>query len=89
MFKYGLEKIDRGFRKVLLGLVMLYQKLLRPMIGPRCRFHPHCSEYACQSLKTYNSFYALWLIGKRLLKCHPLCKGGHDPVPVSEHNQKS
>jgi putative membrane protein insertion efficiency factor len=49
-----------------------------------CRFSPTCSEYAIVALETHGlvrgSLYAVW----RILRCNPLCEGGHDPVPGSE-----
>jgi putative membrane protein insertion efficiency factor len=48
---------------------------------PRCRFYPSCSQYALDALKIYPSYSAVWLIVKRLLKCHPWHSGGMDEVP--------
>lgn len=53
------------------------------MIGPRCRFVPHCSDYAIQAFEQYGLFSGGWLTTKRLGRCHPWCKGGFDPVPDS------
>ncbi|MEK9685863.1 MAG: membrane protein insertion efficiency factor, partial [Methylophilaceae bacterium] len=40
-----------------------------------------CSEYTIDALKKYNIFYALLLVIKRIFKCHPWNRGGHDPLP--------
>lgn len=69
---------------ILLALLRAYQYLVSPLLGPRCRFYPSCSEYACDAVKHYNPFYAFWLIIKRLLRCHPLCEGGVDPIPLTK-----
>ncbi|MGR5243154.1 membrane protein insertion efficiency factor YidD, partial [Photobacterium damselae] len=29
-----------------IGLVRFYQRAISPLIGPRCRFTPTCSQYA-------------------------------------------
>jgi len=62
----------------------MYQWCIRPLIGPSCRFWPTCSAYAIEALKIYPWYKALWLIGKRLLRCSCLSRGGVDPVPREE-----
>lgn len=58
-----------------------YQRWLSPLLPPACRFHPSCSEYARLSLAEHHLPRAMALIVWRLLRCQPLCAGGHDPVP--------
>ena len=58
-----------------------YQLLISPMLGPRCRFNPTCSNYAIDAIKTHGTAKGCWLAAKRILKCHPLHPGGSDPVP--------
>lgn len=62
-------------------LVRLYQVTLRPLLGGHCRFTPSCSEYAIEALKTHGAFRGTWLMLRRIVRCHPLCSGGYDPVP--------
>ena len=69
------------FTWLAIGIIYLYRWIIRPLIGPRCRFTPSCSEYAMESLKTHGFTKGCWLSGKRLLKCHPLSEGGYDPIP--------
>ncbi len=64
-----------------MGLVRLYQWTIRPIIGPRCRFLPHCSDYAIEAIDRHGLFSGGWLTAKRLGRCHPWCQGGLDPVP--------
>ena len=64
-----------------IGLVRLYQWTIRPLIGPRCRFLPHCSDYAIEAMDRHGLFSGGWLTAKRLGRCHPWCQGGLDPVP--------
>ncbi len=64
-----------------IGLVRLYQWTIRPIIGPRCRFLPHCSDYAIEAIDRHGLFSGGWLTAKRLGRCHPWCQGGLDPVP--------
>lgn len=46
-----------------------------------CRFHPTCSAYALQALRAHGSLRGTWLVVRRLLRCHPFCEPGFDPVP--------
>ena len=70
--------------KLLIAGIRLYQRLLSPMLGQNCRFHPSCSQYAIDALRLHGIFvgtgYALW----RVMRCQPFCSGGHDPVPESK-----
>ncbi len=67
-------------RRIGIGLLCGYQRWISPLMAPRCRFAPSCSEYARQAIEKYGllggSVRALW----RLLRCHPFHPGGYDPV---------
>jgi len=65
---------------VLRGLIWLYQLLLSPLLGPRCRYWPSCSEYAAQAIHEHGPARGLGLAAQRLLRCHPFHQGGFDPV---------
>ncbi|MCE7764849.1 membrane protein insertion efficiency factor YidD [Pseudomonas putida] len=66
---------------ILIALVRGYQLFIRPVIGSRCRFHPSCSQYSIEALRTHGALLGSWLTLRRLLRCHPLHPGGFDPVP--------
>jgi len=68
-------------RWLLIGLVRMYQLLLSPWLGPRCRFHPSCSCYAIESFERHGAWKGLGLTLHRLGRCHPFHPGGVDPVP--------
>jgi putative membrane protein insertion efficiency factor len=65
----------------LIALVRFYRFFLSPWLGSACRFEPTCSRYALQALERHGAARGAWLTGHRLLRCHPWCAGGHDPVP--------
>ncbi|MBL8323921.1 MAG: membrane protein insertion efficiency factor YidD [Rubrivivax sp.] len=69
-------------RRLLLGLVRGYRLLLKPWLGSACRFEPTCSAYALQALERHGAVGGTALTGWRLLRCHPWCDGGADPVPA-------
>ena len=67
--------------KLLQLLIRAYQLLLSPFLGNHCRFTPSCSAYAMEAIEKYGSLKGSWLAIKRIGRCHPICEGGHDPVP--------
>ena len=63
--------------------IRAYQILLRPVLGPNCRFLPSCSDYAIEALARHGTLRGSGLAALRLVRCNPWCPGGHDPVPLS------
>ncbi len=68
-------------RKLLQGLVHGYRYLLKPWLGNVCRYEPSCSAYALQALERHGAVAGTYLAARRILRCHPWCDGGCDPVP--------
>lgn len=62
-------------------LIKLYQWLLSPLLGSKCRYTPTCSNYGLQAFKKYGPIKGFWLTLKRVLSCNPWGGHGHDPVP--------
>ena len=67
--------------RVLLALVRAYQYVLSPYFGTQCRFTPTCSHYAVDALAKHGAVSGVYLATRRILRCHPWCAGGYDPVP--------
>ncbi len=61
--------------------VVLYQRLLSPLLPPSCRYRPTCSQYTLIALRRYGLIRGGWLGLRRIMRCHPFRSGGYDPVP--------
>jgi putative membrane protein insertion efficiency factor len=70
----------RIVRKLAIAPIRLYQLLISPALGQRCRYYPSCSEYAVQAIRTFGILRGLILAVWRLLRCNPFSHGGFDPV---------
>jgi len=64
--------------RIALLLLRAYQTLVSPMLGPRCKYHPTCSQYAADALREFGLARGLLLAGWRLLRCNPWSHGGVD-----------
>ena len=62
-------------------LIKIYQLIVSPWLGPKCRYTPSCSAYGIEALKKYGIFKGGWLTIKRISRCHPWGGHGDDPVP--------
>jgi putative membrane protein insertion efficiency factor len=71
-------------RAALIFPIRLYQWLISPLLGPRCRFHPTCSSYAIEAIERHGALRGSWLAARRIVRCHPLNEGGLDPVPEKQ-----
>jgi len=68
-------------RRVLTLPIRLYQRYVSPLVGPKCRFSPTCSQYALEAIETHGVAKGVALGAWRVCRCHPFCEGGWDPVP--------
>jgi putative membrane protein insertion efficiency factor len=67
-------------RGAAIGLIRVYQRFISPLLGPRCKYYPSCSEYAVQAIGRYGILRGSVLATWRLLRCNPFSHGGYDPV---------
>jgi putative membrane protein insertion efficiency factor len=73
--------VGRLLQSFLRLLIRGYQLAISPLLGPRCRFYPSCSNYALEALSVHGLFKGIRLMLTRILRCHPWHPGGLDPVP--------
>ncbi len=71
-------------QKILIGIVQAYRWFLSPWLGSACRFTPTCSMYALEALQRHGAGRGSYLTACRIVRCHPWCAGGHDPVPLAK-----
>lgn len=65
---------------VMLSLLRGYKWLISPLLPPSCRYVPTCSEYAVEAVDRFGVVRGMGMAFWRVLRCHPLVKGGYDPV---------
>ena len=65
------------------SLVALYRYTLAPLIGPRCRHLPSCSEYADEAIARFGLWAGGWMALARILRCQPWGTHGLDFVPAA------
>ena len=68
-------------KRVILGLIRLYQNTLSPFWPSSCRYEPSCSHYTHESVSRFGGWKGGWLAVRRLSRCMPWGGSGYDPVP--------
>ena len=68
-------------KHAILGLLRGYKRFVSPWLPQACRFEPTCCEYMIQAIEKNGVIKGLFVGFRRLLRCHPFCEGGFDPVP--------
>ena len=76
-----IDKILQILAQPFIWLIKLYQLVISPILGPKCRFTPSCSTYGLEALKKYGLIKGTWLTIKPIVRCHPWGGHGYDPVP--------
>lgn len=77
-----MRDVASGFLALILrGLIRAYQLFVSPVLGPRCRHLPSCSEYTSEAIRLHGPVRGAWLGLCRILRCNPWGSSGYDPVP--------
>ena len=56
------------FLIILSPIVFLYQKLISPLLGPRCKYHPSCSNYFVEAIKVHGIIKGFVLAALRIIR---------------------
>jgi putative membrane protein insertion efficiency factor len=67
-------------KRILIGLIRIYQSYSKRNGRSTCRFYPTCSQYSLEALEKYGLPKGIVLSVKRILRCHPFNPGGYDPL---------
>ena len=67
-------------RRIVVAPIVVYRRVISPLLPPRCKYAPTCSEYAVQAISEFGILRGLVLAVWRLLRCNPFSHGGFDPV---------
>ena len=68
-------------KRLTLGAIRVYQRVLSPYTGGMCRYEPTCSQYSYEAIQRHGVFKGMWLATKRLSRCVPWGGKGYNPVP--------
>lgn len=68
---------------VFLALIKFYQIAISPLIAPRCRYIPTCSQYSLEAIQSFGAIKGSYLAINRICRCHPWGGVGYDPIPIN------
>lgn len=72
-------------RNVGIAILIAYRKVVSPLYGDVCRYHPTCSAYGLGAVQQHGLLKGSWLAIRRISRCHPWARGGIDEVPEPAH----
>lgn len=84
----ALWRIGAPARASLIVLIRLYRATLSGAWGAQCRFHPSCSQYAEDAIRTHGAIRGTAMATWRVLRCQPFGRGGFEPVPPRAGRQE-
>ncbi len=68
-------------KNIALRLLRAHKFAISPLVGPACRYHPTCSDYAAEAIELHGVIQGSLMALGRVLRCHPFGASGYDPVP--------
>lgn len=76
-------------KKVFLAAIRVYQLGISPLLGSNCRYLPTCSQYTAEAIEIHGAWRGVVMGIRRILRCHPFARGGHDPVPQQSRRREA
>ena len=70
----------RAVRELAAFPIRFYRRAISPGMPSRCKYHPSCSAYAVEAIRTHGVLRGGVLAAWRLLRCNPWSHGGADFV---------
>ena len=67
-------------RRLAVAPILLYQRVVSPLLPRRCKYEPSCSAYGVQAIRELGVARGVVLAVWRVLRCNPWSHGGYDPV---------
>jgi putative membrane protein insertion efficiency factor len=58
-------------------MIKAYQKLISPLLTPRCKYYPSCSTYTELAISEFG-IKGFFMATARLVRCNPFSNGGVD-----------
>jgi len=65
-----------------IALIQSYRKVVSPLYGDVCRYHPSCSAYGLAQVQQRGLIVGSALAVARILRCNPFSRGGLDNVQL-------
>ena len=65
-----------------IALIHSYRKVVSPLYGDVCRYHPSCSAYGLGQVQQRGLIVGSALAAARILRCNPFSRGGLDNVQL-------
>lgn len=75
-----MKPLRDGLSWLLIAMARFYRLCISPILGPKCRFQPSCSQYFIDAVNKYGPARGAWRGLKRICRCHPWNEGGYDPA---------
>lgn len=80
--KQGFQAVAAVPRWIMVGVIKVYQWTISPLLGPRCKYYPSCSNYGLEAVRRHGAIKGFALATWRVLRCNPWSHGGVDDVPL-------
>ncbi len=77
----AIEHVVLAPRNAGVAVLLVYRKLVSPLYGQVCRYHPSCSAYGLGSVQQFGLIRGSLMAAWRILRCNPWARGGIDDVP--------
>ncbi len=80
-FRSAMSNANKLLKAIAKSPIYVYRYAISPLIGPRCRHLPTCSQYAIDAIDLNGIWIGVWLAVGRIARCHPWGTHGYDPAP--------